>query len=316
MSSGRLERVRVEDIVIPEVRVSAKFDDEQLAFFKASVDRVGVIQEPVVRKLPDGKYEVIAGAHRGRELAERGVGEILVKVVDVDDRTAIEMNLIENVARGSYDPVEMSRQMNNYLEAGGTVEDLVKLTGHTRNWVEKYLSLVELPPEFQDALSRGALRIGHIEQAFRLDDEREIYDALRTATIHEWPVSVFKNYVDNRIAELEEWRSRREAGMAPPTPPEPRPQLADLAECWGCRRKLMRRDLRLPQICEECWQLLTYCTSQLGEPRQAMQAIYDAVTFKQRYDEWRRHRFEEFEREGRGSPDSIQGTERRRGGER
>jgi len=294
--SSHTKVIPIEKIVVPDVRVSAKFTPEQEAFFKASIEKLGVIQDPVVRPLPDGRYEVIAGAHRIRELEAQGAKEVICKIVDVDSKVAIEMNIVENLARGSYDPMEVSKQLNNYLEKGGSIEDLVKLTGHTRSWVEKYLSLVRLPPEFQYGLSKGYLRIGHIEEAFRLSNEMEIYDALKTAMTHHWTVEIFKNYVNNRIAELEEYERLRSEGLAPPKPPEARPELADIGECFGCRRKILRKELRLPQICNECFTLLAYCTSQLGEPRQAMQRIYDAVSFKLRYEEWQRYRFAEFEK--------------------
>jgi len=296
MSSGRTRSIPVDKIVVPDIRVSAKFTDEQQAFFKASIEKLGVVQDPVVRPLPDGRYEVIAGAHRIRELQEQGAKEIICKVVEVGDKIAIEMNIVENLARGSYDPMEVSKQLNNYLEKGGTIEGLVRLTGHTRSWVEKYLSLVNLPPEFQYGLSEGYLRIGHIEEAFRLSSETEIYDALKTAMTHRWSVEILRNYVNNRLTELEEYERLRSEGLAPPAPPKPRPELADIGECFGCRRKLLRKELRLPQICGGCLTLLRYCTSQLGEPQKAMERIYEAVSFKTRYEEWQRYRFAEFEK--------------------
>jgi len=294
--SSHTRSIPIDKIVIPDIRVSAKFTPEQEAFFKASIERLGVIQDPIVRPLPDGQFEIIAGAHRVRELKEQGAKEVVCKVIDADDKIAIEMNIVENLARGSYDPMEVSKQLNNYIEKGGTVQDLVKLTGHTEGWVKKYRSLVKLPPEFQWGLRKGYLKIGHIEEAFKLPNEVEIYDALKTAITHRWTVEIFKKYVNNRLAELEEYERLRSEGLAPPRPPEPRPELADFGECFGCHRKVLRKELRLPQICNECFTLLSYCTSQLGEPREAMQRIYEAVSFKLRYEEWQKYRFAEFEK--------------------
>jgi len=61
-------KIPVDKIVIPKTRLSARFTPEQEAFFKASVEKLGVIHEPVVRRMPNGRYELIAGAHRLREL--------------------------------------------------------------------------------------------------------------------------------------------------------------------------------------------------------------------------------------------------------
>jgi len=290
-------KISLDKLVIPDIRVSAKFNEEQRALFKASIQKVGIIQDPVVRKLPDGRYEVIEGAHRIQEAHEQGLEEIECKVVDIDDRTSIEMNLIANVARGDYDPLEISKQMHNFLQKGGNVEELVKLTGHSKDWVEKYLSLTQLPEEFQTGLSQGKLSIGHVEQAMRLDDPADIYSSLSTAMTHSWPVAVMKNYVDNRISQLEEWRRAQERGLAPPEKPEPTPQLAQFADCWGCQRKVMLSQIRVPRLCEDCLQLLQYCTQQLGAPREAMDRVYEAVSFKMRYDQWQQQQFQAFQQQ-------------------
>jgi len=302
MSSEQLTRIPIDKIVVPDIRVSAKFDEEQQAFFKASIQKVGIIQDPVVRRLPDGRYEVIEGAHRVQEAKEQGMKGVLCKVVSIDDKTSIEMNLIANVARGDYDPMEISKQMHNYMQKGGTVDDLVKLTGHSKDWVEKYLSLTQLPKEFQAGLSQGKLSIGHVEQAMKLEDPADIYDALSSAVTHRWPVSVMKNYVENRIAQLEAWRAAQEKGLAPPEKPEPSLQLAQFADCWGCQRKVILTQMRVPRLCEDCLQLLQYCTQQLGEPRRAMDRIYEAIAFKMRYDQWQQQQFQTFQQQQQQPP--------------
>jgi len=125
--SSRTRSIPIDKIVIPDIRVSAKFTPEQEAFFKASVEKLGVIQDPVVRPLSDGRYEVIAGAHRIKELESQGAKEVVCKVIDADDKIAVEMNIVENLARGSYDPMEVCKQLNNYLEKGG-IDGLLKFS--------------------------------------------------------------------------------------------------------------------------------------------------------------------------------------------
>jgi len=61
---------------------------------------LGVIHEPVVRCTARGEYELIAGAHRIKELEAKGEKTVKCKVIDADDRLALEINLIENIARG------------------------------------------------------------------------------------------------------------------------------------------------------------------------------------------------------------------------
>jgi len=284
-------RIPVDKVVIPEVRVSAKFTPEQEAFFKASIEKLGVIHEPVVRKLPSGKYEIIAGAHRFKELVKRGMKEIECKVVEVDDKTSIAMNVTENLARGTYDPIEVSKQLKRYLDLGGDIKELAKMTGHTVDWVKKYVSLQELPIEFQRGLSQGILKMGHIEEAFKLKGENEIYQALATAMHLKWPIEVLRNYVANRLAQLEAYEAMRKASIEPPPKPEPSPELGYFGKCMCCKRTVKTSELRLPSVCLECYALLNYCLEYLGEPREAMNRIYEAISFKQQYERWQRQQY-------------------------
>jgi len=278
------ERIPIDRIRIPERRLSARLDEEQEAFLKASIERLGVIHEPVVRRLPDGSYELVAGAHRLRELEARGEREALVKVVDADSRTAIEINLIENIARGTYDPVELSEALNRYLEAGGSFEDLVRMTGHTAEWVRFYLSLEKLPEEYKRAISEGVLRVGHIKAAAILPSPEEMAHALDLAVSLKWPVRILEYYVKRRLDDLRLSEELQGEGIAPPPPSEERAvQMVETYECAGCRRVLHRSTIRTPPICDDCWTLLKYVTDQLGEPKKAMGYIYEAVRHYQSY---------------------------------
>ena len=272
-------KIQVEKIVIPEVRVSARFTPEQLAHFRASVGELGVIQDPVVRPLSGDLYELIAGASRFRELCERGASEVECKVIDADPKTSVAMNITENLARGTYDPIEVSRQLQNFIRHGGTVEELARMTGHTREWVVLYLGLTELPEVYQQALSEGNLRVGHVQEALRLDDPREIDAALSTAVSLRWPVSTMEKYVERRGAELEEARRLKESSVPPPVPTVERAaELVRYSTCGICQRSVENRFIVVPGTCQECIEFSRYATSLVGTGREGMNVLYNAVT--------------------------------------
>jgi ParB/RepB/Spo0J family partition protein len=277
-------KIPIDKIRIPSERLSAKFTPEQEAFFKASIAKLGVIHEPVVRRLPDGTYEVIAGAHRIQELKNLGQTEIECKVVDADDKLALEMNLIENIARGEYDPVELSKMLNKYVQLGASIDDIAKLTGHRREWVEFYLALDKLPDKYKQLLSQGILKVGHIEAASQLPSPEEMAYALDLAADLKWTVSTLQYYVERRLQDIRLAKAL-EGGVQPPPPPTPEvaKSMVDQYECSGCKRIMHKSTIRCPPICDECYTLLRYCTDQFGPPRQAMGYIYQAVQHYQTF---------------------------------
>ena len=277
-------KVKVSDIVVPESRLSAKFTPDQEAFFKASVEKLGVIHEPVVRRIGLDKYELIAGAHRLHELMSQGIQEVEVKVVEADEHIALEMNLIENVARGDYDPIQLSEQLNRYLTLGASTEDIVRLTGHTLEWVRFYLALSNLPDKYKEAVSQGILKVGHIDVASALPNSEEMAHALDLSIDLKWPVVTLEHYVKRRLDDLRLARALEEGVSPPPTPtPAEARAMVETYECSGCRRAVHRRTITCPPICDQCYTLLRYCTDQFGEPRQAMGYIYESVRHYQAF---------------------------------
>jgi ParB family chromosome partitioning protein len=295
-----LQKVPVDKIVIPEVRASAKFDPEQEAIFKATVQQFGVIQPIVVRPLPDGRYELIAGKHRLEELKNLGNKEVDAVVIPADDKQAIMMHLAENLARGKGDPVQEAKVLKKFIETGGTIEEAAKLTGHTPEWVKLRLAIGDLPQEIQDAISDGVIGVGHVLIAGQLPTPQEMEHALKYAIQFKWTQPVLENYVARRIADLEAAKAQGEMQAPPPVPTyEQAERMATTYECSGCLRIVDRIQIRTPPICEECWTLLKYVTSQIGAPKEAMQEIYHAVQHWRDFQRWRAEKLllETYERE-------------------
>jgi len=150
-----LRTIPIDKIRIPDIRVSSILNDEQKAFLSSTIREIGVIQDPVVRALPDGSYEVIAGKSRIQELAAQGVTEVQCKVIEADDKTSLIMNIIENVARGSYDYISISRAIRKLRELGATYEELEKVFPWKRRWIEFIEQLQDLPDDVAQRCQPG-----------------------------------------------------------------------------------------------------------------------------------------------------------------
>jgi len=213
-------------------------------------------------------------------MKELGKDKIPAVITDDDEYKATMLNILANTARGYQNPMDVAEALRRAYEAGAQVAELAAATGHTEDWVRTYLTLTELPDEFKDALRDGVLKVGHVQEAFRFDDDREIYSALKTAIDLKWSVSTLRYYVDQRTAEIEKLGAAGKDGFveAPPTPSYAQ-ELVSYGDCMTCKHKVNRADLYMPVVCTDCRALLEWLVEQLGNPKEAMQTVYNALQF-------------------------------------
>ena len=106
----------------------------------------------------------------------------------------------------------------------------------------------------------------------------EIDAALQTTLHLGWTVKQLKYYVDQRLEDLRRIREEKGPDYVPEPPSvEEAREIVQYGDCMFCHRKIPRKDLMMPVMCPDCRALLEYIIDQLGEPRQAMQTIYNAL---------------------------------------
>jgi ParB family chromosome partitioning protein len=137
------------------------FDDSELQDLSSSIRQHGIVQPVVVRPRGIG-FEIIAGERRWRAAQLAGLTEIPVIVRDVDDRTALEIAIVENVQRSDLNPLEEALGYDQLIaEHGYTQNDLGEIIGKSRSHVANSLRLLKLPDPVRDMLSAGTLSAGH-----------------------------------------------------------------------------------------------------------------------------------------------------------
>ena len=137
------------------------FDEAELQDLASSVSQHGIVQPVVVRPVGD-RYEIIAGERRWRAAQLAGLHEIPVIVRDVDDRTALEIAIVENVQRADLNPLEEALGYDQLIaEYGYTQNDLGGIIGKSRSHVANSLRLLKLPEPVRDMLASGELSAGH-----------------------------------------------------------------------------------------------------------------------------------------------------------
>lgn len=184
---GEIDKPPAEAAATPSVRADSKapielispnprnprrnFAEADLVDLAQSIREHGVVQPVVVRPAQDGRYEIIAGERRWRAAQRAGLAEIPVIVRDVNDRTALELAIIENVQRADLNPVEEATGYQQLIdEHGYTQADLGQVIGKSRSHVANTLRLLKLPEVIRDMLVDGTLSAGHARTLVTAED--------------------------------------------------------------------------------------------------------------------------------------------------
>jgi len=273
-----LKLVEISKIRVPDVRVGSILDEEQKALLDSTIKQVGVIQDPVVRPLPDGSYELVAGRSRIQALADSGAVEAQVKVIEANEKTGLIMNVVENVARGSYDYVSISQAIRKLKSLGAQDDELVRVFPWSIRWIEFLEGLQDLPGDVLDAIKAKKLTPTHVQLALNLPTPYEVHDGLRTAVNLGWDTGTFKTYVQNRVEQVARAKQEASAKGVEPEIPAPQPeQLVQYQQCLLCGYKKPREQITTQLCCEACKNLVGYVTSQLGPAEDAIGTVGSAL---------------------------------------
>ena len=173
VAGAYFEEVAVGSITPNPRQPRRTFDEEALEELSASITEVGLLQPVVVRKLGEGKYELVMGERRWRASQRAGLEFIPAIVRETPDTDMLRDALLENLHRQQLDPLEEAAAYQQLLDDfGATHEQLAQKVGRSRPHISNTLRLLNLPPAVQKRVAAGVLSAGHARALLSLDDSQ------------------------------------------------------------------------------------------------------------------------------------------------
>jgi ParB family chromosome partitioning protein len=151
------------------------FDETALNELIASIKSIGILQPPVVRKVGEGRYELIMGERRFRAAKAAGLTSIPVIIRQTPDNELLREALIENIHRSNLNPLEEGAAYAQLLaDFGCTHDELAVKLGRSRPLISNTIRLLNLPEAVQRRVAAGVLSAGHARALLGLTDGAEI----------------------------------------------------------------------------------------------------------------------------------------------
>ncbi len=150
-----------------------RFDFNELEGLAVSIRTNGILQPINVRKLPDGKYELISGERRLRAARMVGINKIPCVVMDVSDEQSALFAIIENVQRQNLDFFEEAVAIERLVTMHGlSQEEIAKKLGKAQSTLSNKLRLLRLPEEMRDRIAYAGLTERHARALLTVNDNQ------------------------------------------------------------------------------------------------------------------------------------------------
>ena len=210
--AGQTVTLPIEEVVPNREQPRKQFDEEALAELSASIAQHGVLQPLLVRPMPDGTYQLVAGERRWRASRMAGLTQVPVVIREMQEQEAAELALIENLQREDLNPMEEALGYQTLMESYGmTQEQAAQVVNKSRPAVANALRLLRLPAEVADMVSAGALSAGHARTLLAFEGEEAQVEMAKAAVEKELSVR-----------ELERLAKTAKKSVKPVSPAAPR----------------------------------------------------------------------------------------------
>ncbi len=173
-SSRGVRTIDVDHIVPNPDQPRMVIDQSTIEELAASIREHGVLQPILVRPLDDNQFQLIAGERRWRASKVAGLATIPALVEDIDDDTALEISIIENLQREDLSPLEEATMFDRMVhEHGYSIRKLADKLGKDKGYLENRLRLADAPPEIRELVSLRKDSLSHAYELMKVEDPKK-----------------------------------------------------------------------------------------------------------------------------------------------
>lgn len=195
------------------------FDENSLSDLAQSISQHGLLQPLLVRPLPIGGYQIVAGERRYRACRMAGLTEVPVTIRELSDTETMELALIENLQREDLSPIEEALGYKALIdEHGFSQEEVATSVGKSRPAIANSLRILKLPDSVLEYVKQDKISAGHARALLMLDNEE---DMLELAEL------IYKKDLSVRLAEK---LAKKKPEVEEDTQPERKPSFYSMVE--------------------------------------------------------------------------------------
>ncbi|MBD3299791.1 MAG: ParB/RepB/Spo0J family partition protein [Candidatus Moranbacteria bacterium] len=197
VDSQKILEIDPRDITVNKNQPRRDFDLKKLEALAGSIKQYGLLNPITVKRLKNGKFEIIAGERRFKASKLAGLAKLPAIVREVDDETQLELALIENIQREDLNPIEEALAYKTLVrEFGLSQEEVAQKIHKSRPVVTNALRLLTLPQEIQQALIEGKINEAHARLILQAKNQEQQMDMFRKTIRHNLTVRNLKNILD------------------------------------------------------------------------------------------------------------------------
>lgn len=205
--SEGVQTLRLNDIEPNKHQPRKNFDTDALKSLADSISEHGIIQPLIVRSVPTGNYQIVAGERRWRAAKMAGLSEVPVVIRDdLSEEQTMQIAMIENLQRENLNPIEEALGYKELIDKYSVTQDkLAKALGKARSSIANSLGLLALPTAVQELLKDGKLSAGHCKALKQIKDSALMIEVAHRAANGELSVrqieTIAKREAENIAAQ-------------------------------------------------------------------------------------------------------------------